>query len=167
VLHCHYPFDFDHIPNFDLGLGFLSPSTDRALLIPLDLYKRIPVDIDTPLKEKRKDYYGVCLEEAREYDLLYEGWEQLINNLMAFTNESFKGNISDNYIKCVQCGEYYPYSKDCYSYTRAFHSIDYGYCFSCAQNDLRGLSIFLFENGIIDCINEYVDIQYEMERDFF
>jgi len=85
VLHSHYPFDFDHLPNYYLGLGFLSPSTDSALLIPLDLYKRIPVDIDPPLKEKRKDSYGVHLEEARECDLLYEGWDQLINNFNGFS----------------------------------------------------------------------------------
>jgi hypothetical protein len=41
VLHCHYPFDFDHLPNYHLGLDFLSPSTDSALLIPLDLYKKM------------------------------------------------------------------------------------------------------------------------------
>lgn len=165
VLHSHYPFDFDHLPNYYLGLGFLSPSTDNALLIPLDLYEKIPVDIEPPLKKKRKTYYGVSLEEAREYDLLYDGWEQLINNLMAFLNSNFKGNISDKYIKCIQCGEYYPYSKDCYPYTRAFHSIEYGYCFSCAQNELGRLSIFLIENGIRDYINEYVDIQIEIERE--
>lgn len=167
ILHCHYPFDFDHLPNYYLGLGFLSPSTDSALLIPLDLYKKIPVDIDIPLKKKRKQYYGVCLEEAREYDLLYDGWEQLINNLMAFLNNSFNGNMSDKDIKCINCGEYYPYSKDCYPYTRAFRSFDYGYCFSCAQNELNGLSIYLFENGIRNYINEYVDIQFEMEREFY
>jgi len=167
VLHCHYPFDFDHLPNFYLGLGFLSPSTDSALLIPLDLYERIPIDIEPPLKEKRKDYFGVLLEEAREYDLLYEGWEKLIDNIISFLNNNFTGNISINYIKCIQCSEYYSYAKDCYPYTRTFHSIDYGYCFSCAKNDLRGLSIFLFENGIRDCIDEYVDIQFEMERDFY
>ncbi|MBA7520559.1 hypothetical protein ES705_12655 [subsurface metagenome] len=167
VLHSHYPFDFDHLPNYYLGLGFLSPSTDSALLIPLDLYKTIPVDIDPPLKEKRKDYYGVPLEEARECDLLYEGWDQLINNLMDFLNNKFIGNMIDKYIKCIQCGEYYPYSKDCYPYTRVFRSMDYGYCFSCAQNELNSLSIFIYERGIKDYIDEYVDIQYEIESEFY
>ena len=166
VLHSIYPFDFDHLPEYYLGLHFLSPSTDSAVLIPIDLYIKIPLDLNSHLKGKRKQYLGVELDKARENDLLYNGWNELIKNLLDYLNGNLVLNQSDAYIKCRVCKDHHNYLKDCHPYTRQYRYYSYGYCFTCIQNSLGNLPIFLFEDVVKDMIDDEVDTMLEMDSYF-
>lgn len=166
VLHSIYPFDFDHLPDHFLGLPFLSPSTDSALLIPLEVYLKMPLNLPPDLKDKRKQYLGVELDDAREYDLLYNGWNNLVENIMVYLNRSFIKNQSDAYIRCRVCNDRYYYLKDCHPYTRQLKDYSYGYCFMCIQKSLGKLPIFLFNDVVKDMIDEEADVMLEIESEF-
>lgn len=167
ILHSIYPFDFDHIPQYYLGIPFISPSTDFALFIPLELYEKLPISIGSPLKEKRKNYYGVTLNKARKNDLLYRGWGNLINNIITHLNNGFIENYPDSNIRCRTCNKYYHYRKDCHPYTRNLRNYTYGYCYSCIQETLGNLSVFLHDNIISDMIDDEVNNIIENESDFY
>ena len=167
VLHSIYPFDFDHLPNYFFGLPFISPSTDSSLLIPLDLYENIPVEVSGILKKKRKSHYGLYLEKARHYDLLYNGWSSLIHNLTDHISGTIVENLPDANIRCMNCNQHYHYKKDCHPYTRSLRYYSYGQCFLCIQKSLDRLSIFLYEDVISDMVDDATDIMLDIESEFY
>jgi len=167
VLHAIYPFDFENILDDLLGKRSSSPSTDSALFIPMHLYQKLPEDINPPLKNKRKNYLGVKLNDARSYDLLYNGWNNLINNLIDYINGDFSVNSSDSKIRCMGCDKYYYFSKECHPYIRSIGYASLGYCYFCIQKELGNLAVFLFEDVIPDMIDDGTDILIENESDYY
>ncbi|MHA1999883.1 MAG: hypothetical protein ACTSU9_17365 [Promethearchaeota archaeon] len=147
-------------------MDWLSPSTESALLIPLDMYVSIPVEVTGELKKKRKQYLGVELESAREYDLLYGGWGRIYSYIKKALQGQYPINYPDSRIKCRSCGHLFRFEKDCYPYTQPLIRYDYGYCYSCIEKGLDGLPILIWEDVIPDMIDDESQIQMEMEWEY-
>lgn len=119
------------------------------------------------LKKKRRFHIGIYLEEARQYDLLYNGWKSLIYNLLKHVSGETVENLPEANIRCMNCNQHYHYKKDCHPYTRSLRYCSYGHCFLCVQKSLSSLSIFLYGDVISDIDDEATDIMLEMESEFY
>jgi len=134
ILHIPYLFDIER-PNFFLDHSpWYSPSTESAFLIPLDVYTR---------RNSRQSIINI--NEARRKDLLYQGWQSIRDNFIAYFKSSLIDNEPDSQIECANCHSVYQYRKDCDSYTLKRKDMpDLGICYACIDKWLgTGVPVLL------------------------